>query len=30
MSGFIAFFGQMAKLDALNQHTTHIGSALFA
>jgi deferrochelatase/peroxidase EfeB len=29
-SGFIRIFEKMAKLDALNQYTTHVGSALFA
>jgi deferrochelatase/peroxidase EfeB len=29
-SGFIRIFENMAKLDALNQYTTHVGSALFA
>jgi deferrochelatase/peroxidase EfeB len=28
--GFIKIFENMAKLDALNQYTTHVGSALFA
>jgi deferrochelatase/peroxidase EfeB len=27
---FVKIFGKMAKLDALNQFTTHIGSAIFA
>lgn len=29
-SAFIPIFGNMAALDALNQYTTHTGSALFA
>ncbi len=29
-SGFIKIFENMAKLDALNQFTTHTGSGLFA
>lgn len=29
-SGFIRIFENMAKFDALNQYTTHVGSALFA
>ena len=29
-TGFIKIFENMAKLDALNQFTTHIGSGLFA
>ncbi|MBS0560455.1 MAG: deferrochelatase/peroxidase EfeB [Proteobacteria bacterium] len=29
-AGFIRVFEQMAKLDALNQFTTHVGSAIFA
>ena len=29
-SGFIALFENMAKFDALNQYTTHVGSGLFA
>jgi deferrochelatase/peroxidase EfeB len=29
-SGFIRIFENMAKMDALNQYTTHNGSALFA
>jgi deferrochelatase/peroxidase EfeB len=29
-TGFIPLFENMAKLDALNQYTTHVGSALFA
>lgn len=28
-SGFIKIFGNMAKLDALNQFTTHVGSGIF-
>ena len=29
-TGFIRVFDRMAKLDAMNQFTTHVGSALFA
>jgi deferrochelatase/peroxidase EfeB len=29
-SGFIRIYGNMSKLDALNQYTTHVGSGLFA
>ncbi len=29
-TGFIRIFDRMAKLDAMNQFTTHVGSALFA
>jgi deferrochelatase/peroxidase EfeB len=29
-SGFIRIYENMAKYDALNQYTTHVGSALFA
>jgi len=29
-TGFIKIFENMAKLDALNQFTTHTGSGLFA
>ena len=29
-TGFIRIFENMAKLDALNQYTTHVGSGLFA
>jgi deferrochelatase/peroxidase EfeB len=29
-TGFIRIFENMARLDALNQYTTHVGSALFA
>jgi deferrochelatase/peroxidase EfeB len=29
-TGFIRLFENMAKIDALNQFTTHVGSALFA
>jgi deferrochelatase/peroxidase EfeB len=29
-SGFIRIFENMAKLDAMNQYTTHVGSGLFA
>lgn len=29
-TGFIRIFDQMSKIDALNQFTTHIGSAVFA
>jgi len=29
-AGFIRVFEQMAKLDAMNQFTTHVGSAIFA
>jgi deferrochelatase/peroxidase EfeB len=29
-SGFIRIYENMAKLDALNQYTTHVGSGLFA
>jgi len=29
-TGFIRIFERMAKLDAMNQFTTHVGSALFA
>jgi deferrochelatase/peroxidase EfeB len=29
-TGFIRVYENMAKLDALNQYTTHVGSALFA
>ena len=29
-TAFFRIFGNMAKLDALNQYTTHVGSALFA
>jgi deferrochelatase/peroxidase EfeB len=29
-SGFIRIFEKMAKLDAMNQYTTHVGSGLFA
>ena len=29
-TGFIRMFENMAKLDALNQFTTHVGSGLFA
>ncbi|HUC67939.1 MAG TPA: deferrochelatase/peroxidase EfeB, partial [Stellaceae bacterium] len=29
-SGFIRIFENMAKLDSLNQYTTHVGSGLFA
>ncbi len=29
-TGFVAIFDTMAKIDALNQFTTHVGSALFA
>ena len=29
-TGFIRIFEKMAKLDALNQFTTHVGSGLFA
>jgi len=29
-TGFIALFDRMSKLDALNQFTTHVGSAVFA
>ena len=29
-SGFIRIYETMAKLDALNQYTTHVGSGLFA
>jgi deferrochelatase/peroxidase EfeB len=29
-AGFIALFDRMSKLDALNQFTTHVGSAVFA
>jgi deferrochelatase/peroxidase EfeB len=28
--GFIKIFENMAKLDLLNQYTTHVGSAIFA
>ena len=29
-TGFIRIFENMAKLDAMNQFTTHVGSGLFA
>ncbi len=29
-SSFVKVFGRMAKIDALNQFTTHVGSAIFA
>jgi deferrochelatase/peroxidase EfeB len=29
-TGFVRIFERMAKLDAMNQFTTHVGSALFA
>ena len=29
-SGFIRIFETMAKLDAMNQFTTHVGGGLFA
>jgi deferrochelatase/peroxidase EfeB len=29
-SGFIRIFDKMAKLDSMNQYTTHVGSGLFA
>jgi deferrochelatase/peroxidase EfeB len=29
-SGFIRIFENMAKMDAMNQYTTHVGSGLFA
>jgi deferrochelatase/peroxidase EfeB len=29
-SGFIRIFKNMARMDAMNQYTTHVGSALFA
>jgi len=29
-TGFIRIYGNMSKLDALNQYTTHVGSGLFA
>jgi deferrochelatase/peroxidase EfeB len=29
-TGFIKIFETMAKLDALNQYTTHVGSGIFA
>jgi len=29
-TGFIRIYENMAKIDALNQYTTHVGSALFA
>jgi deferrochelatase/peroxidase EfeB len=29
-TGFIALFDKMSKIDALNQFTTHVGSAVFA
>jgi deferrochelatase/peroxidase EfeB len=29
-TGFVKLFGRMSKIDALNQFTTHVGSAVFA
>ena len=29
-TGFIKLFDRMSKIDALNQFTTHVGSAVFA
>jgi deferrochelatase/peroxidase EfeB len=29
-TGFIPIFDRMAKLDMMNQFTTHVGSAVFA